>query len=146
MGKTNEIQINLEKVIIDNCVYYKLLENEEQKLSNDIFEVVELNGQPIAAIPFGQMVDNGDYDYDDEYIPNYEMEYSYQQIYFSPMTGQKIVFCITQEIDVTKEYQESNDILDKYMTRKRLTKEEKELLEKAYKTIDEIKKGFILEI
>lgn len=76
--------------------------------------IESLVNRPCISFIISNMVDNGDYDYDDNYIPNIEEEYSYLEIFYCPITGEKINFIIENEIDNTNEIikleQELNNI------------------------------------
>lgn len=139
----NELIINLEKIIIDDMCHYKVVEENQFDLTNDLYSIVNYNGEPIAVIVFASMVDNGDYNYDDEYEPNYCEEYSYRRIFFSPLSGKKIVFNIVRESNETERYLEMKNIIDKYAHRKRFSKDEKIVFNRAKCIINEINNGLL---
>lgn len=140
------IIIHLEKVIIENTIHYRMVENS-QVLKNDLFSIANYyNGnkyEPIAIITFSSMVDNGDYNYDDEYEPNYEEEFSYHRIYYSPLTGQKIAFCIEKEVDETSCYLEAQRVVNKYARRKRFSNKERNELQNAKDILYSITKNLL---
>lgn len=139
----NEMIIDLEKIIIGDVCHYRIVNEDDFVVCNDLFSIVNFNNDPVAVIVFSTMVDNGDYNYDDEYEPNYCEEYSYRRIYFSPLTGKKIVFNILKEIDETKRFYEMEKIIDKYRNRKRFSKDEKLALNRAKGIIKEINNGLL---
>ena len=139
----NELVFNLEKIIIDDICHYRLINEEEVFVENDLFSIVNFNDEPVAVIVFSTMVDNGDYNYDDEYEPNYCEESFYKRIFFSPITGKKISFNIVSTIDETQRYLEMEKIIDKYRNRKRFSKDEKIEFNRAKNIVEEIKKGLL---
>lgn len=125
----------LEKIESDDS--FKNLIKENYLILNDTFNL-ELNqeneeNRPCVCLQMKNMVDNGDYDYDDNYIPYYEEEVSYKEIFYSPLNGEKINFIISKEIDDSKII---NNILSQIelLERKRKCKqrelEKKELYQK----------------
>ena len=59
------------------------------------------------------MVDDGDYDIEDNYIPYYVEEENFTRIYFCPITGEKYEINIIKEIDITKDYIELEEKIKK---------------------------------
>ena len=125
----------LEKIESDDS--FKNLIKENYLILNDTFNL-ELNqeneeNRPCVCLQMKNMVDNGDYDYNDNYVPYYEEEVSYIEIFYSPLNGEEINFIISKEID---DSQIINDILSqiKSLERKRKCKqremEKKELYQK----------------
>ena len=125
----------LEKIESDDS--FKNLIKENYLILNDVFNL-ELNqeneeNRPCVCLQMKNMVDNGDYDYNDNYVPYYEEEVSYIEIFYSPLNGEKINFIISKEID---DSQKINDILNQIesLERKRKCKqreiEKKELYQK----------------
>lgn len=49
------------------------------------------------------LVDNGDYDFDDDWHSNIDLEYNYYPIKYCPFTGEKINIIINKTIDKTDE-------------------------------------------
>lgn len=140
------ITVRLEKILIEDTVNYRIVNKND--ISRDLFTIVthyNENGEyvPVAVIVFSSMVDNGDYNYEDEYEPNYCEEFSYRKISYSPITGDKIIFFIEKEVDETLRYNHSQCIIEKYGRRKRLSLKEKEMFSNAKDVIKEITKGFI---
>lgn len=130
----------LEKIESDNS--FKNLIKENYLILNDTFNL-ELNkeneeNRPCVCLQMKNMVDNGDYDYDDNYIPYYEKEVSYKEIFYSPLNGEKINFIISKEIDDSKII---NNILSQIelLERKRKCKqrelEKKELYQKLMESL-----------
>lgn len=125
----------LEKIESDDS--FKNLIKENYLILNDTFNL-ELNqeneeNRPCVCLQMKNMVDNGDYDYNDNYVPYYEEEVSYIEIFYSPLNGEEINFIISKEID---DSQKINDILNQIesLERKRKCKqreiEKKELYQK----------------
>ena len=84
------------------------------------------------------MEDYGDYNYDDEYEPNYVEEVSFLKINNCPMCGKKIEINI-KENDVTREYE---NIKMKYPKNKK-TKADKELRKKLDEEISVLVGSYI---
>lgn len=125
----------LEKIESDDS--FKNLIKENYLILDDTFNL-ELNqeneeNRPCVCLQMKNMVDNGDYDYNDNYVPYYEEEVSYIEIFYSPLNGEEINFIISKEID---DSQKINDILNQIesLERKRKCKqreiEKKELYQK----------------
>lgn len=125
----------LEKIESDDS--FKNLIKENYLILNDTFNLA-LNqeneeNRPCVCLQMKNMVDNGDYDYNDNYVPYYEEEVSYIEIFYSPLNGEEINFIISKEID---DSQKINDILNQIesLERKRKCKqreiEKKELYQK----------------
>lgn len=72
-------------------------------------EEFEFEGKqhPCCALVKTTMVDNGDYDYYDNYQPYYEEVESFKEISFNPVNGEKIEF---EEVDVFDYTQIADDI------------------------------------
>lgn len=75
-----------------------LVLGDSQSLNIDNNEI-----RPCICFIISNIVDNGDYDYDDNYIENWEEEYSYLEIFYCPITGEKINFIVENIIDNTNE-------------------------------------------
>ena len=83
---------------------------------------------------FNSMIDDGDYNMDDEYEPFYKEESTYVPINYCPICGDKIELIIEETLDATNEYFEIfNEIklLSKYK-RKKDEKRLRELYDKLY--------------
>ena len=130
----------LEKIESDDS--FKNLIKENYLILDDTFNL-ELNqeneeNRPCVCLQMKNMVDNGDYDYNDNYVPYYEEEISYIEIFYSPLNGEKINFIISKEIDDSKII---NDILSQIesLERKRKCKqrelEKRELYQKLMKSL-----------
>lgn len=130
----------LEKIESDDS--FKNLIKENYLILNDTFNL-ELNqeneeNRPCVCLQMKNMVDNGDYDYNDNYVPYYEEEISYIEIFYSPLNGEKINFIISKEIDDSKII---NDILSQIesLERKRKCKqrelEKRELYQKLMESL-----------
>lgn len=119
----------LEKIESDDS--FKKLIKENYLILNDIYNL-KLNkeneeNRPCVCLQMKNMVDNGDYDYDDNYVPYYEEEISYIEIFYSPLNGEKINFIISKEIDDSKII---NDILSQIESLERKRKCKQRELEK----------------
>lgn len=130
----------LEKIESDDS--FKNLIKENYLILDDTFNL-ELNqeneeNRPCVCLQIKNMVDNGDYDYNDNYVPYYEEEISYIEIFYSPLNGEKINFIISKEIDDSKII---NDILSQIesLERKRKCKqrelEKRELYQKLMESL-----------
>lgn len=130
----------LEKIESDDS--FKNLIKENYLILDDTFNL-ELNqeneeNRPCVCLQMKNMVDNGDYDYNDNYVPYYEEEISYIEIFYSPLNGEKINFIISKEIDDSKII---NDILSQIesLERKRKCKqrelEKRELYQKLMESL-----------
>lgn len=130
----------LEKIESDDS--FKNLIKENYLILNDTFNL-ELNqeneeNRPCVCLQMKNMVDNGDYDYNDNYVPYYEEEVSYIEIFYSPLNGEEINFIISKEIDDSKII---NDILSQIesLERKRKCKqrelEKRELYQKLMESL-----------
>lgn len=130
----------LEKIESDDS--FKNLIKENYLILNDIYNL-KLNqeneeNRPCVCLQIKNMVDNGDYDYNDNYVPYYEEEISYIEIFYSPLNGEKINFIISKEIDDSKII---NDILSQIesLERKRKCKqrelEKRELYQKLMESL-----------
>lgn len=119
----------LEKIESDDS--FKNLIKENYLILDDTFNL-ELNqeneeNRPCVCLQIKNMVDNGDYDYNDNYVPYYEEEISYIEIFYSPLNGEKINFIISKEIDDSKII---NDILSQIESLERKRKCKQRELEK----------------
>lgn len=94
-------------------------------ISLDIGNINEIN-RPCLCIIKTFMVDNGDYNWEDEYEPYYEEENNYIEIFYCPITGEKIEFIISKEIDDTEII---NQILNEIEKLKKQRKSKKRDLE-----------------
>lgn len=130
----------LEKIESDDS--FKNLIKENYLILDDTFNL-ELNqeneeNRPCVCLQMKNMVENGDYDYNDNYVPYYEEEISYIEIFYSPLNGEKINFIISKEIDDSKII---NDILSQIelLERKRKCKqrelEKRELYQKLMESL-----------
>lgn len=80
--------------------FYVIATKEDDKVvTHSILDDCELGIFLVHSI----MVDNGDYDYEDEWIPNFQEEDHYHQILFCPYTGEKIEFNIIDGYDYRTE-------------------------------------------
>ena len=130
----------LEKIESDDS--FKNLIKENYLILDDTFNL-ELNqeneeNRPCVCLQMKNMVENGEYDYNDNYVPYYEEEISYIEIFYSPLNGEKINFIISKEIDDSKII---NDILSQIelLERKRKCKqrelEKRELYQKLMESL-----------
>lgn len=112
--------INVEKnILMDGQASYKLVniegikEETKNMFFENLFTILNLKNEDVVSVcntdDIGvclvstSMVDNGDYDWDENYIPYWEEELSYRQILFCPFTGEKFEIKIIKENDLTKE-------------------------------------------
>ena len=118
--------IYLEKHIVKDLIVYKIdkLVDEDiliDLIKNGVLCIIDSNktdlelpeNTPIIAIIKKYLIDNGDYNYDDIYEPNYEEEESYFPIEYNPINGKKFEIIISKTIDDTTRYLEVLDEIEK---------------------------------
>lgn len=98
--------------------------NTEDFISN-FSQNEDLDKNFVVALVSSDVVDNGDYNYEDEWECNYETNDSFFAIKKCPVCGEDIVIKF-EEIDITSEY---DLIMSKYPSNKK-TKENKELIKR----------------
>lgn len=145
------MKITIEKnILLDDCFSYFLkdIENVNETflsmISNGFYVIAPIDDDRVSFssilnkdeigvfLVHSTMVDDGDYDYEDEWIPNYVEEDSYHQILFCPYSGDKIEINIVEGKDFRleqKQLLEEMDAIAKYRSKKK-REEYKELYNK----------------
>lgn len=125
------IDIKLIKIIINDEIFFKKLDNINYDYINDFdgfnVDLVTLDS-PSGRVPRLVLVEeHTSFCYDDNDIET--SYFLYREIKYSPLTGDKICYKIESTIDLSDKYNELYKSLD-YLSKKRCNKQEKVLYEK----------------
>jgi hypothetical protein len=88
-------------------------------VSNTMLDDENYDYRPCICFVVTNMVEDGDYDMEDNYIPYNVEEHHYVEIFYCPITGEKIEFVISKEethYEEMKEYQEKLKMFNKKRT------------------------------
>lgn len=143
------MKIHLDRHFLENrkYVFYHLksIEDGDKVLSLIKKGILTLNdsltldignneiNKPCVCLIQHKMIDNGDYNYEDEYIPNYREQEYYIEIFYCPILGEKIEFLFDNDIEDDKNIQKIRDelfILSKNRKSKKRDKQMNVLQEK----------------
>ena len=133
IGK-NYVILSLEDV--DNVMLDMLKKGMLEIVDQVEIKDDDLTPEALAAPGIGvylvstEMIDNGDYDFEDEYHSYYETKNSYYRCAYCPSDGSEIKVEIIETEDVSKETTELSEIMDKYSCAKQPSK--KEIYNDAY--------------
>ena len=128
---------------MENLLSSGFLSIVDGNIESNVFNFIEDENKDknfLVGIVSTSFEDDGDYNYDDEWIPFYNEYNSYYKILKCPICGEDIEFII-KEIDISKEYL---DILNSFPKNKK-TKVNKELIKKLEKELENLTRGSFYE-
>ena len=112
-------------------------------LSENFYEDKYKKDEIGIYLNFSKMEDDGDYDYEENYIPSYTEEPVLYEITHCPHCGKKFIINIIEKKDIVKEYKE---LVNKRDSLKCKTKKEQLLSSKLYEEIQKLtRNNFLLK-
>lgn len=83
-----------------------------------------------------EMIDDGDYDWEENYCPDYKEFVSWHRIQFDPISGKKFVFNHVFSMDVSELFERLNEEYEKILPYNRKTKKQQREMERLSQNIN----------